>query len=200
MAGGRPTVYNKEIGDEICELLAAGQSLNSICRQEKYPHKVTVMRWLLSDNPIYAGFRNHYAFARKIQYEFLADDIIDIADDGSNDYMEKLDQEGNTAGYILNGEHVQRSRLRVDTRKWFLAKVLARLSDRNQPTEFKFINGATPLQNAEHLMESASKGEIGTAAALNYISALKSLIEIDQATEVKTRLEEIEKALNLGGN
>ncbi|MEU6504669.1 hypothetical protein ABZ895_34575, partial [Streptomyces californicus] len=37
---------------------------------------------------------------------------------------EKLDKEGNAIGYQLNGEHVQRSRLRIDTRKWYLSKIM----------------------------------------------------------------------------
>ena len=51
-----------------------------------------------------------------------AEEILEIADDARNDYMEKLDDSGNLLGYTLNGEHVQRSRLRIDTRKWLMSK------------------------------------------------------------------------------
>ena len=50
--------------------------------------------------------------------------IRDIADDGSNDYMEKLDKDGEVIGYSINGENIQRSRLRVDSRKWLASKLL----------------------------------------------------------------------------
>jgi hypothetical protein len=51
----------------------------------------------------------------------LAEETLDIADDGRNDWMERNDPKNQ--GYEFNGEHVQRSRLRVDARKWFAAKV-----------------------------------------------------------------------------
>jgi hypothetical protein len=55
----------------------------------------------------------------------MADELIDIADDGRNDWMARP---GNaTIGYELNGEHVQRSRLRSDTRKWLLSKCLPKV-------------------------------------------------------------------------
>ena len=37
--------------------------------------------------------------------------------------MARLDKEGRGIGWVLNGEHIQRSRLRVDTRKWYLSKL-----------------------------------------------------------------------------
>lgn len=132
MAGGRPTKYNSDIDKEICERLASGQSLNAICRDAHIPDRANVMRWLLAtDNEIYDQFRVNYAQARDIQYQCMADDIIDICDDGTNDYMEKLDDEGKAA-YKLNGEHVQRSKLRVDTRKWFMSKVLPKFKDKEE--------------------------------------------------------------------
>lgn len=124
----RPTKYTKKMGLEICERLASGESMRSICRDDAMPDKTTVMRWLLSESPIYKGFHTQYAQARQIQYEFLADEIFDVADDGRNDYMEREDSEYP----VFNGEAVGRSRLRVDTRKWFLSKVLPKFSDKQQ--------------------------------------------------------------------
>lgn len=127
---GRPTVYTDEVSKEICERLAEGESLNAICRSEHMPHKVTVMRWLLSEQEIYDNFRNQYALAREIQYQCMADDIIDIADNASNDWMEREDP--NNPGFDYNGEAVARSRLRVDTRKWFMSKVLPKFADKQK--------------------------------------------------------------------
>jgi hypothetical protein len=48
--------------------------------------------------------------------------MLEIADDGTNDYMlSEAEGDGSTA-YKLNGENIQRSRLRVDTRKWAASK------------------------------------------------------------------------------
>jgi hypothetical protein len=63
----------------------------------------------------------------------IAEDLLAIADDGTNDYMEYEDKEGNAAGWRFNGEHVQRSRLRVDARKWLLSKLLPKFADKPEP-------------------------------------------------------------------
>ncbi|WP_074633943.1 hypothetical protein [Nitrosospira multiformis] len=55
----------------------------------------------------------------------VAEHALDIADDGSNDWMESHDPENR--GWQFNGEHVQRSRLRVETRKWFLSKLMPKV-------------------------------------------------------------------------
>ncbi len=52
----------------------------------------------------------------------MADELLEIADDGRNDWV--VDEEG---GDKYNGDHVQRSRLRVDTRKWLLSKALPKV-------------------------------------------------------------------------
>ena len=111
MAGGRPSSYSDEIADAICEKLSEGQSLRKICLSEDVPDKATVFRWLASNQQ----FRDQYARAREAQADALADEIIDIADDGSNDFL------GEDEKY--NGDAVARSKLRVDARKWVAAKL-----------------------------------------------------------------------------
>lgn len=128
--GGRPTIYTKRLGEKICERIASGESVNSICRSDGMPSKATVMRWLLSDSPKFKWFCDQYAKARRIQYELMADEITDICDDGRNDYVERED--GTMA---VNSEVVARSRLRVDTRKWFLSKVLPKFSDKEKEND-----------------------------------------------------------------
>lgn len=54
----------------------------------------------------------------------MAEDIMDISDDGSNDWMER--NYGDKVEWITNGEALQRSRLRVDTRKWLMSKLAAK--------------------------------------------------------------------------
>lgn len=120
--GGRPSEYTKEIADEICERLAEGESLRRICMSDHMPSRKTVFHWLLNDT--HPGFRDQYTRAREMQAESFADEMNDISDDGSNDYMETIDGEtGAILGYKLNGEHIQRSRLRIDTRKWIASKL-----------------------------------------------------------------------------
>jgi hypothetical protein len=93
------------------------------------PAKSTVMLWLVDGE--HQRFSDQYAKARHIQAETLADELFDIADDGTNDWMKRHGKDGEES-YILNGEAVARSRLRVDTRKWFLSKVLPKFADKQE--------------------------------------------------------------------
>lgn len=138
---GRPTVCSKLLTERICGRLAAGESLNSICKDESMPDKSNVFRWLLSDSDVYKDFRDKYAKAREIQYHQMADEILNIADDGTNDYIELAGDEGASAAYRVNGEAVARSRLRVDTRKWFMSKVLPKFADK-QVIDHKSTDGS----------------------------------------------------------
>jgi hypothetical protein len=116
---GRPSDYTAEITETICARLAAGESLRTICADEAMPAQSTVYLWLTK----HSEFSEQYARAREVQAETLVDEILEISDDGRNDYMLRQGEGEETLAYRLNGEHVQRSRLRVDSRKWFASKV-----------------------------------------------------------------------------
>ncbi len=83
------------------------------------PAKASVFRWLA--NPENQSFRDQYARAREVQAETMAEELLEIADDARNDWMEA--HAGEDAGWRANGENVQRSRLRVDARKWLMSKM-----------------------------------------------------------------------------
>lgn len=118
-ASGRPSVFSQETAENICARLSDGESLLSICRDPAMPHRTTVMAWVLEDRE---GFSAQYARARERQAHALADGILEIADDGRNDWMEAHGD--NDEGWRVNGEHLNRSRLRVDARKWLASKIL----------------------------------------------------------------------------
>lgn len=93
------------------------------------PDDSTVYRWLLAThNTDLDKFRDNYALAREIQYQRMSDEILDIADDGTNDYVYDNSLEGDLCR--VNPEAIGRSRLRVDTRKWFMSKVLPKFKDK----------------------------------------------------------------------
>lgn len=119
---GRPSDYSEELAETICLLLAEGKSLAAVCDDEAMPHKSTVFRWLYR----HAEFRDRYAYAKEISCYAVEEEAYEIADDGRNDWMEVHDKDGECVGYKVNGEHVQRSRLRVDTRKWFMERIAAK--------------------------------------------------------------------------
>ena len=117
MSAGRPTEFTQEKADKICERLIEGESLRTICADEEMPSKSAVFSWLNK----FPEFADQYARAREMQADSIFDDILQIADDGSNDWMEK--QQGDNIGWVTNGEALQRSRLRVDARKWMAGKL-----------------------------------------------------------------------------
>ena len=73
------------------------------------------MAWLDGSRP---EFSEQYARAREAQADKLAEEALQIADDGRSDTY--LDAEGNEK---TNTEAIQRSKLRVDTRKWLASKM-----------------------------------------------------------------------------
>lgn len=118
---GRPTIYNQKLATDICTRIADGESLRDICSEKKMPNRSTVHLWLL--DPKKKTFSDQYELACNIRAENMFDELTEIADDGSNDYVTKENVNGDEYE-VVNSEHIQRSRLRVDTRKWYLSKVL----------------------------------------------------------------------------
>ena len=117
----RPTDFSPELAATICLRIAEGESLRKICKDDAMPGKTTVLRWLGQDE--HKEFRDQYARARELQADLLADDIIEIADDSADD-MRPADGDAGDAGVmVVDHEHIQRSRLRVDARKWAAAKL-----------------------------------------------------------------------------
>jgi hypothetical protein len=110
--------FDQEKADAICRRLAEGESLRAICRDEGMPAPSSVIEWV-NTRP---AFAEQYARAREIGYQLLADEIIEISDDGRNDKI--VDDEGNER---TNQDVIARSRLRVDTRKWMLSKMLPKV-------------------------------------------------------------------------
>jgi hypothetical protein len=136
---GRPSKYSKELAELICDKLVEGKSLIRICREDGMPSTVTVYAWLKTNKE----FLNKYSLAREIQADTLADEILDIADNGTNDYTE--DKNGNR---VVNYDHINRSKLRVTARMWYAAKVAPKKYGDRQAVEMSGLNGApiNPVQ------------------------------------------------------
>lgn len=100
MAGGRPSSYTKELADTICEELALGKSLRTVCAGEGMPSIATVFSWMR----LHEEFLKQYARAKQESADAMAEELIDISD-------------------TENMDDVQRARLRIDTRKWLMAKM-----------------------------------------------------------------------------
>jgi hypothetical protein len=121
MPAGRPTDYNQEIADKICEAISDGQSLREICKTDDMPCKATVFRWL----GLHKEFSDQYARAREEQAEALADDIVSIADNAGNPLLiddVPLLKDGEPVMYA-DASAVAHARLKVDARKWVASKL-----------------------------------------------------------------------------
>lgn len=116
---GRPSTYTPELADRICEQLAQAKSMRTVCLDDDMPAMSTVFKWLRENKE----FSEQYARSKAEASDVLVEEMQDIADDARNDWMEAHDKDGESVGYKINGEHVQRSKLRVETRKWIASKL-----------------------------------------------------------------------------
>lgn len=134
--GGRPRIYTKQLGSYICKQLMLGKSLTSILRKDGMPSMPTVYAWLNKNSTTYQEeFLEAYLTAREVQAEVLADEIKDISDDGLNDTYEVFNERTNCMETRIDHDHIKRSQLRVESRKWLAAHLLPRkFSDRMQIT------------------------------------------------------------------
>lgn len=110
---GRPTIYADDLADRIFTRIAGGESLRLICKEDDMPDRATVFRWLAANKQ----FRDQYTHAREAQADSLFDDILEIAD------ASKGDRKIVDGVEVVDHEHIQRSKLRVDARKWMAGKL-----------------------------------------------------------------------------
>lgn len=115
MAGGRPTKYTKELGEQICERIAtSSDGLRKICKEFDIT-PFTLIKWLTDTDK--KEFSQQYARAKQSQADMLAEEILEIADESSKDTTKT------ETGELANNEWINRSRLRVDARKWLASKL-----------------------------------------------------------------------------
>lgn len=126
----RPTIFNNEIALRICEETAtSSKSLKRICDPDDMPAVRTALYWLAEGekadaNDHFKAFLQKYTRAKEEQADFLAEEILEIADDGSNDLMTIT--KGDQSYEQENKEVTNRSKLRVEARKWIASKLKAK--------------------------------------------------------------------------
>jgi hypothetical protein len=122
---GRPTIRTVEIEEELIARLEDGELLAQICRLDYMPKQSTVYSWAHED----PDFAVRVARARQLGVQSIQADCIDIADDGSNDYYEKQSRKTGETFVALDAENIQRSRLRIETRKWLVGTIDPRMRE-----------------------------------------------------------------------
>ena len=89
----------------------------------------------------------------------LADELFSIADDSTNDFMEIEDKKGKTR-IVPDNEAQARSRLRVDTRKWYLSKVLPKIYGDKVQTELSGRLAIGEVTDPKELTDEQLRDEI----------------------------------------
>lgn len=100
--------------EKICLRLIDGESLRAICEDDDMPVKWTILQWLIK----YPEFNAQYTQARQLQTEGQLDECVQIADDSSCDlgFKEVKTADGDSAKPVFLNDHVQRAKLRIETR------------------------------------------------------------------------------------
>lgn len=134
---GRPSKYSDEMAEKICEKIANGRSLRSICAEDGMPTTSTVCKWLNENKE----FSEQYARARDKQADYFAEEIIEIADSA----------EAESAA-------VAKAKLQIDARKWAASKIAPKKYGDKQEIDVKSSDGSmTPAVrlNAEEFRKIA---------------------------------------------
>lgn len=163
---GQPSKYTTALSNEICERLSQGETLISICKSEHIPCYATIMNWLWYESDYKADFLERYMRARDMQADFYADEITEIADDAQYDWVQRQTRKGTFV--VMDREHVQRSQLRVDARKWIAAK----LKPKKYSEKFFQEIDTNMKQDIEVIITHGDGEQLGNTSALPRLDSI----------------------------
>ena len=109
------------MAENICEQIANGKSLRSICTEDGMPSATTVFKWLNENQ----DFSEQYARARDRQADHYFEEIVEIADSVEAD-----------------SAAVAKARLQVDARKWTLSKLAPKKYGEKTELDVKSSDGS----------------------------------------------------------
>jgi len=139
----------------ICMMIADGSSLRQACANTN-THKSTFFLHIGKNTEA----ADHYTQAVNTRTEGQIDEIIEIADDKSEDFI------STEHGVSPNSTNVQRDRLRIDTRKWIASKM--------RPQKY---GDAVKIKHADH---KGDKMEIKAIFNTNMIKNVQTDESADQ--------------------
>jgi len=108
-----------ELEAEVLMRISEGEPLTQICRDDEMPSRRVVLKWVQTE----PDFKKRYDEAREIQVDAMLDEMIEIVDDGTNDWMLRELSKGRVK-MDVNKEHINRSRLRFEARKWWIGMMM----------------------------------------------------------------------------
>ena len=167
---GRQLTFTPELAASICTLISSGLSLRKSCEQLGLAQP-TVTAWVLNDH---CGFADQYARARESQFQVWADEIVDLADDVQPGI--KMIEERDAAGKLLKRKRitddcVERTRLRIEARKWLLSKLKHRtFGDRLDVTSQDGGTVNVYLVKGETIEDMKRADPVGVAAEVKQLA------------------------------
>ncbi len=119
-----PVRFSEDLAREICIAISNSTlGIRDLCKMHSHwPNANTIMEWKI----MHPSFGELYARAKQSQVEILVDEIVQIADDTTHDTLTKTNKDGDEY-YVPNSEYINRSRIRIDTRKWLASKLIPKL-------------------------------------------------------------------------
>jgi hypothetical protein len=119
--------YSEAVAHEICERIALGETVSSICKDAHMPAERTVWKW----RQVRRKFDDNYSRARVDQMHSWANQIVHLADDAEGDFkitvplgspdLERIEEKGSVT-FKYTRRHVTRAALMIETRKWLMAR------------------------------------------------------------------------------
>jgi len=113
---GRHSTFTQETADAICDRLAEGEDLRSICRDEAMPAWRTVYDWKEANE----AFAARFAHAREVGFDAIASECLEIA----NTPLPGIEtvEKGNGDVETKRGDMLGHRKLQIETRLKLLAK------------------------------------------------------------------------------
>lgn len=107
-----------EHDQEMLDRVMLGESIRSISRLSHMPSESGLYLRINRDPQL----RKNYIQAKRMAMIVMADDLLEIVDDPTGDIIE--DKNGNM---VVDRENIARSKLRAETRKWYLERLMPEL-------------------------------------------------------------------------
>lgn len=155
---GRMSRLQGGVVDEVCNMLALGEAgtvraaLRRINETRRSDDQLSsAMFWMQClNNP---EWKTRVYAAQEAHAEIMADEMLDIADDNQEDWLE-----GSDGVQRPNYDHIGRSKLKLDTRRFLMAKRSARYSEKIDVTsDGKSLNLAPIIMPALNAAKDDSK-------------------------------------------
>ena len=157
------------------------------------PSRRTVMRWLA--DPEHTDFRRGYELAREAFADRIFEEVLDIADDAGADWVASEDANGNSRT-IFDHEHVQRARLRIDTRRWVCARMAPwKYTDRARKVHLDLpaLKTAADLAAAHaRVVRAVASGEIDLDVAALLVAVLGKAGDSIAVADLELRIAALE--------